>query len=688
MRGIKAKLLFMSLGMLSVFALATTWLNIIAASNARKEMMKGFESSASAVADSVMAQFYERYGDVQAFGRNTAFHGKDSKAMVDALNGYAVDYGIYDLMLFVDLKGNYIAVNSKNSAGAPIDTTSVVGKNYKDEPWFKNVIAGTTTDDPSGLKGTYLENPHQDALVKGVYGGDGYGTIFSAMVKNAQGVAIGVMSNHANLSWIEFDMLAQYKKLSSQGFGQSDILLVNKEGFVISSIDPTSVAKPGVMTRDFGTMLLKYNPLTAGDEGVKRALAGQTGFDKFFDPQEHREHVYGYSAFASKKWVPSINWAVVVKAETPIVFSVINGAQNLFFEVGGLVFLLCILGSWIFSTKLSKNLSEIAGGVTDAQQNVGMASSELAGSSQIVSSGATEAAASLEETVASLEELTSMVRLNSDNAAQASAIAAGSTKTAQDGESEVRALIASMADISASSQKIEDIINVIDDIAFQTNLLALNAAVEAARAGEQGRGFAVVAEAVRTLAQRSATAAKEISGLIRENVSKIGTGTKQADRSGIVLKEILTSVRKVSDISNEIASASQEQSTGLAQISKAMNELDQATQRNAATSEEVAASSEAMSEQAVALSAVVGNLNQIIYGQNISSPSHDIAETLHRPKSPSLGSSKGKVKTTSIVKGKSALSKSSGSSPKTKAESIIPFGDDEPTSGVGTTKGF
>jgi methyl-accepting chemotaxis protein len=278
-----------------------------------------------------------------------------------------------------------------------------------------------------------------------------------------------------------------------------------------------------------------------------------------------------------------------------------------------------------------------------------------------------------------------MVRLNSDNAAQAAALAQGSSKTAADGEGEVRSLISSITDISQSSQKIEDIINVIDDIAFQTNLLALNAAVEAARAGEQGKGFAVVAEAVRNLAQRSATAAKEISGLIRENVAKIETGTKQADKSGAVLKEILTSVRKVADISNEIASASQEQSTGLGQISKAMNELDQATQRNAATSEQVAASSDEMSHQATALNSVVNELNAIIFGGDFHA---DHSGELKLP--PNSGSSLKKNKVVAMTKPTKAspVKKATVAAKKGSAQEAIPFGDDESEGQVGSIKGF
>jgi methyl-accepting chemotaxis protein len=210
-----------------------------------------------------------------------------------------------------------------------------------------------------------------------------------------------------------------------------------------------------------------------------------------------------------------------------------------------------------------------------------------------------------------------MVKLNADHAREASALSHQSREAAEQGEKEITTLISAMADMAKGSKKIEEIISVIDDIAFQTNLLALNAAVEAARAGEQGKGFAVVAEAVRNLAQRSAVAAKDITVLIKDSVEKAESGSKIADSSGEVLKNIVTSVKKVSDLNTEIASASQEQSTGIGQISKAMNQLDQATQTNAASAEEVAASSEEMSSQADALQKMVADLTEIVEGAGI-----------------------------------------------------------------------
>lgn len=233
-----------------------------------------------------------------------------------------------------------------------------------------------------------------------------------------------------------------------------------------------------------------------------------------------------------------------------------------------------------------------------------------------------------------------MVKLNAENAQQAADLSQDGKQSAERGETEIRQLIEAMAAISSSSKKIEEIINVIDDIAFQTNILALNAAVEAARAGEQGKGFAVVAEAVRTLAQRSGGAAKEITTLIKDSVDKVENGSKIASQSAVVLNAIVTSIKKIADLNKEIASASQEQSTGIGQINTAMNQLDQVTQSNASSAEESAAASEELSAQSKMLQEMVNNLARVVYGND-----HSIGGNLNMPNtwhgSPSLGSAGG-----------------------------------------------
>lgn len=268
----------------------------------------------------------------------------------------------------------------------------------------------------------------------------------------------------------------------------------------------------------------------------------------------------------------------------------------------------------MLSLKLAHSFSAIGHGIGSASKDTASASEQLSSASQSLSGGASTAAASLEETVSSLEELTSMVKRNADNAKEAGILSNKSREAAEVGQKEISAMVTAIADLAQSSKKIEEITSVIDDIAFQTNLLALNAAVEAARAGEQGKGFAIVADAVRSLAQRSATAAKDISGLIKENVSKTSHSVSMAEKNGSVLKGIVDEVKKVTGLNQEIAHASQEQSVGLSQISVAMNLLDKSIQENAASSEEVAASSEEMSAQAMQLFNMAEALNLLIDG--------------------------------------------------------------------------
>lgn len=342
----------------------------------------------------------------------------------------------------------------------------------------------------------------------------------------------------------------------------------------------------------------------------------------------------------------------------------------------------------VIAHKVTNTVSSIASGLSESGHQVSSAITQLTSAGQGLSESSTEAAASLEETVASLEELSSMVKMNSDNAKQAAALSQSSKDSAEQGQQEINHLIASMQEISASSKKIEEIINVIDDIAFQTNLLALNASVEAARAGEHGKGFAVVAEAVRALAQRSAVAAKDINGLIKDSVEKVEKGSTVADRSGEVLANIVGSVKKVSDLNNEISAASSEQTSGLQQISKAMNQLDQGSQANAAAAEEVAASSEEINAQAQQMKRLVETLNSTILGGSTSSapPPKKVAKAATpAPKESGTVVPFKAVKKTTPAPAEAA--KPTAKKPTT-ASSVIPFDEDEGPRKVGTTDGF
>jgi methyl-accepting chemotaxis protein len=254
-------------------------------------------------------------------------------------------------------------------------------------------------------------------------------------------------------------------------------------------------------------------------------------------------------------------------------------------------------------------MSGTIGSIYQAVETINTASSEIATGNADLSSRTEQQASSLEETASSMEELTGTVKLNAENAEQANSLASQSCEIASRGGELIRQVVDTMSSINESAQEISDIIGVIDGIAFQTNILALNAAVEAARAGEQGRGFAVVASEVRSLAQRSAEAAKEIKELISDSVSKIDGGNKLVNQSGDTMEEVVTSIKRVNDIMSEIAAASSEQASGIEEVSKAVVQMDEMTQQNAALVEEAAAAAESLQQQAGSLSERVSAFN-------------------------------------------------------------------------------
>jgi Methyl-accepting chemotaxis protein len=348
-------------------------------------------------------------------------------------------------------------------------------------------------------------------------------------------------------------------------------------------------------------------------KGMFQDSAGQFTVKKAPDLELARQlmHDDSYHANLVKIGEPILEFEKVLEHRTrTAVESAISKAKIALGTIALFIIFLSI-SMLMSSSALKDGIRAQAQALSSAYGQIRKLVADLSGSSSALSAASTESAASLEETVASLEELSSMIKLNADNAKLASDLSQVSKSSAQEGSAEISALMTSMQNIVKSSKKIEEIIIVIDDIAFQTNLLALNAAVEAARAGEQGKGFAVVADAVRALAQRSATSAKEISSLIKDSVSQIEEGHRMAGSSHEVLTKILDSVTKVAGLNNEIATASTEQSTGVSQITQAMNQLDQATQTNAASSETISEAASSLNDSTSGLTTTITNLETL-----------------------------------------------------------------------------
>lgn len=340
--------------------------------------------------------------------------------------------------------------------------------------------------------------------------------------------------------------------------------------------------------------------------GAREALGGGTGC-KVIDDYRGTPVLSAYAPFN----VLGLNWAIIAEIDKAEAFKAVDRLKKWMIIIGlaaaGFVAGLGILVVKITS-KISDLFKNLLAELTSGASQVASASEQISASSQSLSQGAAEQAASIEETSSTIEEISSMTRQNSDNATEAAKLSTVCNSGVTEGNKTVEEMDDAMKKIFESSEKIADIIKIIEGIAFQTNLLALNAAVEAARAGEHGRGFAVVAEEVRNLAQRSSTAAKDITALITDSVKKSETGTELVKRTREVFSNIVIQVKKVTDLVSEIATASEEQTNGIEQISKAIQQMEQVIQQNAANAEETAAASEELASQSQGLNSLVDSI--------------------------------------------------------------------------------
>ena len=654
--GVTAKLVTL-LMLFAILPLAIITANVFISFNEIKEQAAIlFEENAVVIADKIDRSLFERYGDVQAFGLNHAIFDRDSwykkgateNPIVDVMNQYVEKYGIYTLTTLVDLNGKVIAVNSKNAGGERVDSARLYNKNYKNSDWFKALEKGHYTtrmpftaagNDVSS--GTYIDDVYIDDDVKVAHkGNNGMALGFSSPVYQ-NGKVIAYWNNRADFSLVEEIFMTAYDALEHDGFPSAELTLMDKDGRVIIDYDP-AVKGTKEMQHNFDKVLFKLNLAKIGVAAAKNSVKGESGHMYSFHARKKITQAAGYTHLKGVLGFPGMNWSILVRVPEDQAAPWLTAIQRNIMMIA----LLCIavvvfLGLYIgrkvvrnitgivdvavtasggdltsriavsskdefgklgdaFNTMMER-VADVVGEVREGSNSIGSSASEIAKGNLDLSQRTEEQASSLEETASSMEEMTSTVKQNADNARQANQLAISTREEAEKGGEVVGNAVSAMGNITESSKKIADIIGVIDEIAFQTNLLALNAAVEAARAGEQGRGFAVVASEVRTLAGRSADAAKEIKGLISDSVDKVEQGSQLVNESGQTLEQIVNGVKKVTDIISEIAASSQEQANGIEQVNSAVMQMDEMTQQNAALVEEATAASRSMEEQAQGL---------------------------------------------------------------------------------------
>lgn len=672
---LKSKILCLSLGSSLVVGLTALTLLSYLDGSLKTDQSKAYHSKAQAFSDAIEAQFYERYGDVQAFTLNPVFQGRQPKQMTEMLNSYSAAYGIYDLILYVDTKGHLVSVNDKGPDGKPLKIKDLYSRDYSGEPWFEAVIKGATTDDKAAnLAGTYVENPHFDPIVEGVWGEKRYGNSFSAAVKNASGKVVGVISNRAGMRWIGYDLKNFYEAEKSQGHPSSSFALVGSDGTLLMELNPAQ--NIGWKNHDMAydpANLKGQNWATTGVEPAAASLVkGETG--SAILTVDGEEYITGYERLNSTKFASGLGWGVIVKAKKAEAMADVLKTERLFYAAQ-ILCLLAVFGlSWYFSSSLAKSIAQIIFSIKERAENLAVVTGDISASSVSLSESSTEQAAAIQETAASVDEVSAMIKKNSDNAGESQRTSASSRVAAEEGQKSVQEMIAAigqiqvanseiMSQVDSGNREIGEIVKVIgeignktkviNDIVFQTKLLSFNASVEAARAGEHGKGFAVVAEEVGNLAQMSGNAAKEISTMLEASIRRVETivtdtktkverlmqsgkatidnGTHTANRCGEALSNVLNTVREVDGMVAEIATASREQSTGVNEINKAMNQLDQTTQQNSMVAQKTATTAELMSRYSQDLNQMVLDLTTIVQG-GAREFSHEAPEAAPAPK--------------------------------------------------------
>ncbi|GMV92996.1 MAG: hypothetical protein AMXMBFR82_27740 [Candidatus Hydrogenedentota bacterium] len=624
----KLVLLFIAFGL--VPALILTAIAFAAANSLGEGMAQRFQTTAETISEQIDRNLFERYGDVQAFALNQVTHDRNawyqaderSNPIVQTMNKYVETYGIYYLTILVDPTGRVIAVNTRDSSGQPIQTSSLFDKNYSNTAWFRACAAGDfTTEMPFTAEGndisdgTFIEDLHVDEDVKSAYPGDDALTLgFSAPVYDANGEVIAYWSNRTKFALVEQIITDTYRNLRRAGFENTELTLLDGTGNVIVDYDPSSRGADTV-THDF-SVIGNLNLASNGVEAAKEAVAGKRGHGWATHARKKIVQASGYAHLEGAMGYPGMNWSVLVRAARDEVLAIAGVTaikRNVMIAVIVCLAAIVIVGTLagrVFSRPLiatAHQLDAVSGELTSA-------AGQVAESGQQISDGASQQASSLEETSASLEEMASMTHHNSDNAEQAAHMAAEAEAAAVKGGEAMTRMSEAINQIQNSSGETAKIIKTIDEIAFQTNLLALNAAVEAARAGEAGKGFAVVAEEVRNLAQRSAEAARNTSALIEEAQRNSDHGVSVSKEVGEILSGIVENVQKVSQLIGEVAAGSKEQSQGIEQINIAVSQLDRITQSNAASSEESAAASEELSAQAAQMRDIVNGLTRYVNG--------------------------------------------------------------------------
>lgn len=656
---LKTKLYFISIGMVMLFSAAVLIQFEKGINEQRDATIDGFSLYFENLSSGISQLYYAKYNNVQAFARNSAL--KDVTKVDEAnfvLNELVTLFPDIDYLALVKLDGSVVTTSSIDSTGKKLNVDFLKGHSFKDTKWFQHVSKGKYTENfKKKIFGAYTSDIHVNDIATKMYGSKKSGMHFATLIEDEYGDPIAVLTAFTGVRWIENEINNLYSVLADNGMKSAEVEIISKDGHPISVLRIQDGAKEATLLNDFN-FLLKANLFETNNPAIMSMKEGEKGTGVFSDHTGRTEEkLYSYGKIKNQRFLDSMGWGIIISMLPSDAFSEIIALQNMFYMTLAAALIFCVAVSTFIVTKLYKQLIDVIDGLKSSASRTFQFVNQLNGMSNKVNDMSTGQASAIQETASTLDEVSQMVKMSAQNAKNSVDISAKSEKGANHGKEVVLQVVKAMNDIKSSNEevlnstsegnkKISEIVTVINeisektkvinDIVFQTKLLSFNASVEAARAGEHGKGFAVVAEEVGNLAQMSGKAAQEISEILDKSVSHVETIVKENQSSiesimikskekideGInvtgecttALEDIVTDVKVVNNMANEISSASREQESGVSNISEAMNQLQDITNENSNIAYQTLKCSEQLDEETNYLKSVIETLEKEVVG--------------------------------------------------------------------------
>ncbi|WP_186647621.1 methyl-accepting chemotaxis protein [Fluviispira vulneris] len=632
---LKAKVIFTGIFGITIIAFIIITIALINNNIRNQEAIQNYiNKSTYAIDKSISAQFYERYGDVQAFAVNTILQTNRTDDMAKVFNEYVRMYGIYDFILFVDANGNYVASNTKGSKDEKLNLAKLSKQNFAKTEWFKNSFEERyTVDKTNGFDGTFFEDAQTDSLVEEAYGRQEFTTSFSTVVKNSAGKKIGVITNRANFAWVGSEISTEFEQARKYSAIRLDILLLNKNGALLADFTRESFEKGKALDPNYSSEKAK---MLIDSDAVKDALNNKSGSSYFYDKISKRDTYLAFDQIKNKKFIPSINWTLVISIPVDDIFGG-NNRQTLYTVIIiSSVWLISLIFALYLSLGLSKKFAEVARRLGITSESILKSSKELTKLFDKVAANAVKQSQSQEQSSASLTQILAMINRTVENVQSSKVTATNVSNEAQEGNQAMERMekaVIKIEETNTSLEEIRKIINqintktsLINDIVSKTELLSLNASIEAARAGEYGKGFAVVAEEVGNLAKTSGNAANEIETLIASSASKVDSiieETKLKVVEGIEASKLAVTIfkgisEKIEDIKQRVDSineATNEQKIGVETTTEATNQLSLVTKENSDSADKALATAKTVEQDSNRIALSMNEIKYLVYGK-------------------------------------------------------------------------